>query len=67
MIGQIEGLLKGEGGNSPVQDLDALRIGMLLAGNEERILSLNEFDLIGPKASERHNDLILVLAPPSML
>ena len=38
MIGQIEGLLKGAGGNSPVQDLDALRIGMLLAGNEERIL-----------------------------
>jgi hypothetical protein len=61
VVGEIEGLLEGAGGDTPVEDLNAFRVRVFLARNEERVLFLDEFDLVRRKARERQNDAVLVV------
>src|SRR3954468_12198688 len=47
-----------------MQDLHALGLGMLAGLDQERVLLLDEVDLVGREARDRHRDAILVLAKP---
>src|SRR3954454_9962519 len=65
VFGKVEALPEGPRRDAPVQDLGALVLfGVLVAGDEQGVLLLDELDLAGGEARQRHRDAIVVFAGP---
>jgi len=65
VLGKIEALPEGPGGDPTMQDLSALLlVGVLMARDEEGVLFLDEFDLIRGETRESHGDAVVVVADP---
>jgi hypothetical protein len=53
VVSEIKGLLESSCSDTPVKDLNALWVGVLLAGHEQHVFFLDEFDLVRREACDR--------------
>jgi hypothetical protein len=65
VLGEVEALPERAGRDATMQNLSlGLLVRVLVACHKERVLLLNEFDLVGREAREGHRDTVVVLARP---
>src|SRR5687768_688379 len=65
MLGEIEALTEWPSGDSTVQNLGVLLLlTVLVPSDKQRVLLLDEFDLVRGEARQGHGDAVVVLAGP---
>ena len=65
MLRKVKRLAEWTRRNAPVQDFGALLLlGVLMARDQQRVLLLNEFNLVWGEARKGHSDAVVVFADP---